>query len=74
MEIEWLDDLETRVREAVARLQELKGRNGELESRVAELETRLAASPPHGEWEGERDDIRRRVEKLASTLEDLLEE
>lgn len=74
MEIEWLDDLEARVREAAARLQELKGRNGELESRVAELEAQLAASPAHGEWEGERDDIRRRVEKLASTLEEMLED
>jgi chromosome segregation ATPase len=74
MEIEWLDDLETRVHEAAARLQELKGRNGELESRVAELEAQLAASPAPAGWEGERDSIRRRVEKLASTLEDLLEE
>jgi chromosome segregation ATPase len=74
METEWLDDLEARVREAAARLQELKARNGELESRVAELETQLAASPAQADWEGERDGIRRRVEKLASTLEDLLEE
>jgi phage shock protein A len=73
MEIEWLDELETRVHEAAARLKELKERNGELESRVSELETQLAANPAQAEWESERDDIRRRVEKLASTLEGLLE-
>lgn len=74
MEIEWLDELEGRVHEAATRLRELKGRNADLERRVAELETQLAATPDQGDWEAERDDIRRRVEKLAASLEDLLEE
>ena len=74
MEIEWLDDLESRVHEAAARLRELKDKNGGLERRIAELETQLAATPGQADWESERDDIRRRVEKLASSLEDLLEE
>jgi len=74
MEIEWLDELEARVKEAAARLKELKESNGDLERRVAELEARLAANPETAGWEAERDDIRRRVEKLAASLEDLLEE
>ena len=42
MEIEWLDSLETRVREAVARLGELKEENQTLRDRIEELETQLA--------------------------------
>ena len=42
MEIEWLDSLETRVREAVARLGELKEENQTLCDRIEELETQLA--------------------------------
>jgi septal ring factor EnvC (AmiA/AmiB activator) len=74
MEIDWLDELEARVHEAAARLRELKERNGDLERRLAELETQLAATPGQADWESERDDIRRRVEKLAASLEDMLEE
>jgi len=78
MEIEWLDDLEARIHEAAERLRALKEKNGALERRVADLEADLeaqrAASAPDPGWEGERAGIRRRVEKLASTLEDLLEE
>jgi septal ring factor EnvC (AmiA/AmiB activator) len=74
METEWLDELEARVREAAARLRELKSRNGELERRIADLETQLAATPGQADWEAERDDVRRRVEKLAASLEDLLDE
>ena len=43
METEWLDTLETRVREAVARLGELKEENQTLRGRVEGLETQLAA-------------------------------
>ena len=42
MEIEWLDNLETRVREAVERLGELREENGTLRDRIEELETQLA--------------------------------
>ena len=42
MEIEWLDTLETRVREAVARLGELKEENQTLRDRIEGLETQLA--------------------------------
>lgn len=42
MEIEWLDTLETRVRDAVARLGELKEENQTLRDRIEEMETQLA--------------------------------
>jgi len=44
VEIEWLDGLETRVREAVARLGELGEENRTLRARIKGLETRLAAA------------------------------
>jgi chromosome segregation ATPase len=75
MEIEWLDALETRVHEAAERLRDLKEKNADLERRNAELEARpAAAGPDPGDWQSERDGIRRRVEKLAETLGELLEE
>jgi len=58
VEIEWLDSLESRVRDAVGRLGELREENGTLRERIEELETRLAtmATPPaRPEEEPERD-------------------
>lgn len=77
MAIEWLDELETRVREAAKRLGELQEENRGLRERVAELETRLAAAGDtaatgNGDWEKERDEIRGRVERLSQQLEGLL--
>jgi chromosome segregation ATPase len=111
LSIEWLDELETRVREASERLGELREENRELQARVDELETKLSAatSEPSDEagelsearqenealrrqiedlelklaraeetatvrdgWEGERDEIRGRVERLSQQLEGLL--
>ena len=80
MAIEWLDELETRVREASERLGELREENRELQARVDELEMRLAATATSedtavtvsGEWEKERDEIRGRVERLSRQLEGLL--
>jgi chromosome segregation ATPase len=42
--IEWLDDLESRVHDAVERLGELKEENRSLRDTIKDLETRLAAS------------------------------
>jgi cell division septum initiation protein DivIVA len=74
--IEWLDELETRVREAAERLAELREENRELQARVDELETKLAAGGEtdtrNGDWERERDEIRGRVERLSQQLEGLL--
>lgn len=75
MEIEWLDGLETRVREAVDRLAALSEENRSLREKVQDLETRLAAESGQGEasglWEREREEVRRRVEALTQRLEEL---
>jgi predicted nucleic acid-binding Zn-ribbon protein len=80
MAIDWLDVLEEKVREATERLGELREENRALSQKVEELETRLAAKPEGVEdaaaraWEEEREEIRRRVEKLTAGLEALVGE
>ena len=75
--IDWLDVLEEKVREASLRLGELKEENRALTQKVEELESQLAATQG-GEssqaWEAEREEIRRRVEKLTLGLEALIVE
>jgi chromosome segregation ATPase len=44
--IDWLDSLESTVRDAVARLDELKEENASLRDRIRSLETEAAAAPP----------------------------
>jgi chromosome segregation ATPase len=44
--MEWLEELETRVREAAERLGELREENQSLQKRVDELETKLTAAIP----------------------------
>ena len=76
MPIAWLRDLEERVQEASDRLGDLRARNDKLQKRVAELEEKLEAAPGAEQvagWSEERDDIRRRVEKLVDHLSQLLE-
>ena len=73
--IDWLDVLEVKVREASERLGELKEENRALTRKVAELESRLAATQSDDAaraWEAEREEIRRRVEKLTLGLEALI--
>jgi chromosome segregation ATPase len=77
MAIDWLEQLEGRVREASERLRELREENGSLRERVRDLEEQLTAvegSTGSGEWAREREEIRDRVERLARHLEGLLEE
>ena len=78
MEIEWLDSLESRVRDAVARLGEMRQENGALRERLEELETRLATTaamtlpPAPAEEEPERDEqieaLRAHVRELERSL------
>lgn len=74
VEIEWLDGLETRVREAVARLAELGEENRSLRARIKTLETRLAAAstpaaePAETEESEEIASLRARVRDLEDQL------
>jgi len=75
VEIEWLDSLESRVRDAVGRLGELREENGTLRERIEELETRLAttaamtAPPARPEEEPERDEEIEALRAHARALE-----
>jgi len=75
LEIDWLDSLESRVRDAVARLGEMKEENQTLRERVEELETQLAtlaippaAAEPEREPDEEADALRARVRELEADL------
>lgn len=70
----WLEVLERRVQEAVAEIGRLRQENRRLERELARLrrkggETDGAAAA----WQREREEVRARVERLASHLEGLLE-
>ncbi len=70
-----LDALEQRVDQAGERFGSLRDEIAQLKARVAELERELDSARGEGErtWAKERDQLRRRVEKLAGRLGALLE-
>jgi hypothetical protein len=75
VEIDWLDSLESRVRDAVARLGELNEENGALRDRVRSLETETAirSLPPalpfgEGDRDEEVDALRVHVRTLEASL------
>jgi chromosome segregation ATPase len=75
VEIEWLDSLETRVRDAVARLGELNHENSSLRDRIRGLESEvslLSLPPAAPEGDGVVDEelevLRARVRRLEGDL------
>lgn len=81
-----LDELEKRVRAAARRLRSLAAENERLAARVAELEAgakaarkakagsgQAAEDDGAAEWRRERTEVRRRVDRLARRLADLLD-
>jgi len=75
VEIEWLDQLESRVRDAVARLGELNEENRSLRDRIRDLETEVATlslPPAAPEGDGDVDEeveaLRIRVRELEASL------
>ena len=74
MELEWLGNLETRVREAAARLSELREENRALRQQLQEVETRAAtlstppAQPEDREPAEEIEALRVRVRDLEDQL------
>lgn len=80
MSTDWLQALEERVHQAADRITALAKENARLAGKLAKAEERLsqAGSDPDSDearaWAEEREEIRTRVEKLVSGLEELLEE
>lgn len=75
MSFEALDLLERRVNEAAERLAAAREESSVLRARVTELEQQLAAAggADSAAWQRERESLRKRVEKLARRLSELLE-
>jgi phage shock protein A len=71
VELEWLGNLETRVREAAARLGELREENRALRQQLKDLETRAAilSTPPAEPESGTEPD--ERIEALRVRVRDL---
>ena len=76
METDWLSDLEKKVESAAAELKALRKENTTQQSKIRKLEKQVseskATTQSTGAWEKERDQIRKRVEKIATGLEKLL--
>lgn len=80
----WLDQLETTVKHAAETIEALRRERDDLVHQVQELEARVgelesATGDGGGDeaaaaWQEERQEIRRRVQKLTERLEGLLEE
>ena len=70
----WLEDLERRVHEAVAEIGRLRQENRRLERELARARKKGDGADGAGAaWQREREEVRARVERLASHLEGLLE-
>ena len=76
MDVKWLDDLEKKVNAATAELESLRKANRTKDSKIKQLQKQLteakAADKSASGWEKERDEVRKRVEKLSAGLEKLL--
>ena len=76
MDAKWLTDFEKKVESAVAELQMLRKENAAQKTQIQTLQKDLKAAQAAGAsasgWESEREDVRKRVEKLSAELEKLL--
>ena len=69
MAIDWMEGLEERVREAAQEIRRLRAERDQLSERLAAIESGQKADTA---WEQEREEVRRRVERLVAQLEGLI--
>lgn len=76
MEVKWLNDLEKKVEKTLAELQRLRKENATQKTKIKQLQVQLTEAKNAGKsaagWDKERDQIKKRVEKLSAGLEKLL--
>ena len=76
MDLNWLKNLETQVQAATEEIEALRKENDICKTKVEQLEQKLAearhADQSAVDWEKERQAVRDRIEKLATSLEKLL--
>lgn len=66
----WLDDLEEKVREASEEIRRLRAENRDLEKKIESLQK--SAGSDGADWREERQAIRKRVEKIVGGLEKIV--
>lgn len=71
VEAPWIDQLEERVRQAASEIARLRQENRRLQKA---MQDRGAPADGEGPWNGEREEVRLRVEGLVAQLESLLGE
>jgi predicted RNase H-like nuclease (RuvC/YqgF family) len=76
MDLNWLKNLETQVQAATEEIEALRKENTACKTKVKQLEQKLTearrADQSAGDWEKEKQAVRDRIEKLATSLEKLL--
>ena len=76
MDVKWLNNLEKKVDAALAELQSLRKENAAQKRKIKQLQDQLTEAKSAGVsaagWDKERDEIKKRVEKLSAGLEKLL--
>jgi 50S ribosomal subunit-associated GTPase HflX len=72
--MEFMKELEEKISQVATELAELRKKNRTLVAKVKRLERQAKESSAEGEgddWSRERDEVKRRVSQLATTLESL---
>lgn len=71
--LDWLKELEARVKAAAQEIRRLRGEGAKLRARIEELEAEAKRRDSGADWLEERNEIRQRVERLVEHLEELSE-
>ena len=74
--LSWLTDLDRKVEAAIRQLGDLREENRQFRDKIKRLQEQLSQARGEqrsaGDWQKERQAVRRRVEKLADSLENML--
>lgn len=68
----WFDSFEAKVHKSIKQLERLRKENTRLKGQIRKLEQKAASPVADKQITRERDQLRKRVEKLATQLESLL--
>ena len=68
----WFDSFEAKVHKSIKQLERLRKENTRLKAQIRKLEQTAASPAADKQITRERDQLRKRVEKLATQLESLL--
>jgi len=72
--LDWLQQLERRIKQAAEEIRRLRAENRDLQAQVKKLTAEERPSEDATRWAAERDEIRKRVDRLVAHLEELAAE